>query len=61
LFFNANITDDTDHRSSRRHGLVIARSACDEAIQGRGTVLAALDRHAAKRRLAMTEQPIKTR
>jgi hypothetical protein len=26
----------------------------DEAIQGRSTVLAALDRHAAKRRLAMT-------
>jgi hypothetical protein len=27
----------------------------DEAIQGHGTVLAALDRHAAKRRLAMTD------
>jgi hypothetical protein len=26
----------------------------DEAIQGHSTVLAALDRHAAKRRLAMT-------
>jgi hypothetical protein len=33
---------------------VIARSACDEAIQGASTVLATLDRHAAKWRLAMT-------
>ena len=37
----------------------IARSACDEAIQARRTECAALDRHAAKRRLAMTDQDVR--
>jgi hypothetical protein len=39
-----------DSRSPRRH----CEERSDEAIQGRHSVLAALDRHAAKRRLAMT-------
>jgi hypothetical protein len=52
-FSMCNINGPSSWLSRRLH-FVIARSACDEAIQGTSTVRAALDRHAAKWRLAMT-------